>query len=400
MAPLNVHGKTPAEDAPITGVSQKEMELEEQALWKMCVDVINKPAGDKADKAACETLNPLEKSLQDASVYGFDCRCMLGQRFARSAEGGKSAEYKGNREEKAKFRARWAKLELAKLLELKQETVEEVSTSELSKGRYRSFRWLCKEEGLDGARKYTSKCIKLGSPWVSKDEMFERPTFLVMEEGFDDVFRRAWRIKLSKSATIDDEGRVVDSGPAASGSGAQKGAADGAANSGGGDGDDAPPEPEIKVRKTEAKGKGKGKGKGGQPKPAEGEDVEKQKLRSIVAEANKTKVQYANATAGANNLRKVIGLNDDYAWARKPHALDEFTAAEQKLSAFISESTFAQEFITFPIGAVKKKFGDGFVAGCAAFHSGGAKLVQDLSEEINDIVSMAQSRKKRGSSKA
>ena len=51
----------------------------------------------------------------------------------------------------------------------------------ISKGTYRSFKWLVREEGVEAAKEYISRCLQMGSPWITWDPMWSHPKYLVLE---------------------------------------------------------------------------------------------------------------------------------------------------------------------------------------------------------------------------
>ena len=90
----------------------------------------------------------------------------------------KSPEYKAaSRKGKEKIRMRWAqgRWEAEQGSRQKSESWTRVDTS---KGAYRSFGWLWREEGgtqtaYEDVCKFTKKCVAMGPPWVKYCDRWE-----------------------------------------------------------------------------------------------------------------------------------------------------------------------------------------------------------------------------------
>ena len=140
-----------------------------------------------------------EQELSDW-IAGGSIRSKWGTRFARAADGGKSDEYTGNREQKARFRREWAETQLKELRRVRERrsSYKKVDTR---KGTYKPFSMLYKSQGgpedpgaLKAAKNIASRCIAMGGNWVRFNPMSRRCEFLDLEIGFEELFEESWSL--------------------------------------------------------------------------------------------------------------------------------------------------------------------------------------------------------------
>lgn len=131
---------------------------------------------------------------------GLSLRSKWGLRFSRSALGGKSPNYSGTREEKARFREEWVKsqFEHAKLERTRKTEYRHIDKK---KGTYRPFSMIWKKQGgnldptaLQAAKNIASACIKMGGAWVQYNTMSKRVEYLDLERGFETEFEKSWAL--------------------------------------------------------------------------------------------------------------------------------------------------------------------------------------------------------------
>jgi hypothetical protein len=124
---------------------------------------------------------------------------------------------------KADFKVAWAATQLEHLRESKM-TKKSHSKVDLTKGRYYNFSRVVVEfggwqssEAVNGATTACGKCLAMGTPWVMRHPQSGLATFLILEQGFDEMFESSWttcREEFSKevvvqrqTAGIEDQGK-------------------------------------------------------------------------------------------------------------------------------------------------------------------------------------------------
>ena len=76
-------------------------------------------------------------------------------------------------------------------------------------GTYKPFSMLVRDEGgkddpdsLSAAKKIASKCVALGGDWASWNVMSERPEFLHLRRGHNEVMSNMWQLYLEESKQV------------------------------------------------------------------------------------------------------------------------------------------------------------------------------------------------------
>jgi hypothetical protein len=260
----------------------------------------------------------------------------------------------------------------------------------VSNGRYRSPAWILREEGgkddaeaVASTKRFMEKCIRMGAPWVKKNNQFGRYDFLVLEEGFEESFSKAWAEKtkeddaslpppkadcapppLAHSAAASKDGKGASKENADAGKDAAKGSK-GAAT----DGNDA--------IKDAAKGS---------------KDAGKDASKTQLAKANALKSRYSGVASGANAVLESIAKNPSWQWAK--NASEDLRAAVKRLEDILGTNPFFMDFLTLPTPAVKKNHaGTDWEQDLAVFVATGADLVATVAKETSQLIAMHTARK-------
>ena len=135
---------------------------------------------------------------------GFKARSPLGWAFTR--EHGADPAYcqlKRN-EEKTEFRRQWAEARWEAKSKVREQT-RGYKHIDLSRGRYRSPTWILREEGgrddpaaRESTRRFVEECIKMGPPWYKRNNQLDRVDFLILEEGYEEAFEKAWTERVTR----------------------------------------------------------------------------------------------------------------------------------------------------------------------------------------------------------
>jgi hypothetical protein len=307
-------------------------------LNKLLSDIMaNKPA-KSTEPVGTPDEGSDEKLFKDGAA-GFDLRCPLGWRFTR--EMGKDTAYKKlGRTEKAAFRAEWADTKYNEIVKEKSFT-KEYKHVDLSKGTYRSVWWVLKDTGYplnpeaeSQTMAYVKKCHTLGAPWVSYDQMFERVDVLVMENGFQETFSKAWALK-----TTSLESPQSSSAPSASsGSGA------------------APPAvaAQVNVGKRNKGTLGAKEAATALPSPKEKNSKEAKEETSL-QRAMKTKGIFTSTMANLTNILRNIESNVEWSWAANCPLVVEAKSCQAEIERLLLANQTANDFFVWKLSDIKKR---------------------------------------------
>ena len=332
----------------------------------------------------------LMAQLKKASVDGIELRSALGNRFARSHDGGKCAEYMEKRlNEKAEFRKQWA---MKKYKELSMEKVHSKSYQQVNTkdGTYRSFVWLLREEGSDQdafqrVKKYTWKCLAMGPPWTRWEPMWERMEYLHFEHKFTETFSSSWAMYEKELEKAEGDGNT--SNEIAQEPPAKKTRVEGG---------------EATVTETEAE---KAKRLKEEKEKKQKEDKERRQQNQGRPPATpkpqtaaKIKTKYMLGTAAASNLDNKIEKEAEWKWAKEsPTLCQPFRDAQAKLLAYMTENTYASDFCLLNTQELKRKYSDGdSQIGQGSMVKELDTILDDLNKEVGRLLSM-QAGKNKGS---
>ena len=218
------------------------------------------PSDDMSNNPDCEE-SGLEKHLADA-VKGnaFDMRGALGQRFNRTHKKGTKAyeEYNLNKTWEAKrlFRINWAKKALQKI-RCEKKRGKMSRTIDANKGVYRPFAAVVEHQGYQfdpqgavlRASRYASKCLRLGPPFCSFNQMTDTLEFLDVEREHREEFEQVWE---QWQTQFTEKKRDPKKGPKPEGSGGGNDDDDDSEPDVGSNDDDEPPSKKRSAGKARA----------------------------------------------------------------------------------------------------------------------------------------------------
>lgn len=166
---------------------------------------------EKVDKALAEMVKhaksskeeevpPEEMELKDFVEGGGNLRTKIGLRFSRDKDGALSEAYTGSRAKKQEFRKQWAEAKL-KDLEQIRERRSSFKRVDKRKGTYKpvSMIWLSQggkydKNAMAATKNIVQRCLAMQGDWVRFNPMSQRCEFLVLEEGFEEVFEEKWSL--------------------------------------------------------------------------------------------------------------------------------------------------------------------------------------------------------------
>ena len=316
--------------------------------------------------------------LKVAAEKGLDLRSALGNKYSRSADAKSDAYINGNREEKAQMRKDWCEKKWEDKKTHRQKTVT-MRQNLAKRGTWKSFFWIYKNEGLNDyglaqAKLYSSKCVKLGPPWVKWNEMYERLDYLQLEEQYREDFETAWSMWVVETAPLL-AGELEE--PKAS-----KEAATAKATS-------VEKQPQAKAKsaadptaseKPLAKSKAKAKAKAG--------------AESSAKECARMKDKYFKATAGAENLLQTMQTQEMWTWAK---ALDkDLKTALCTVKDFMTQNSFIQDYMSMDSKGLKSKHSaDDISKGQATMVAHLGEMLDHLQEQTDMLVDMQEAKQNR-----
>ena len=296
------------------------------------------------------------------------------------------------------FRQRWAAINLDGIRKTKLSKTQGWRRIDRTKGTLRSLKWLTEHEGAADAHAYARKCVCLGGSWVSYDEMWERPTYLVLTEEHIGEFTKSWQEMLEHEEEHSQATTSLAAAPSPSSSGsggvASQPSTTGEPNATG--------EPAAPVPAPKAKGSAKALGKrkrgeenGGTDDPSPKKEKEVDPSKKVISNANKTKDLYLSSTSGGANLLAVVSSNSQWAWANNEHAKHDLLQAQSRVQDAVRSSPFAQEFVTLKSGIVRSNYKDdaAWLRELAAFTTLLEGPCKQLAKETSTMVAMHAARK-------
>jgi hypothetical protein len=309
----------------------------------------------KSQEQAKDDVTEAEKELKTLmEAGGLDLRSKWGLRFSRAADGAKSPEYQGSRDDRAQFRADWVKAQFAKKQEIREKQTSYKKVN-FKRGNYRPFSMIFKNQGgaedpgaMRAAVNICRACIKMGGEWLNHNKMSGRLEFFDLEVGWEKDFSEAWSLY---------ERRVQDSGGLA-----DKEGEDSTKIKGDNEGDKSK-EDEPKPKAKPTKGQKRTAEQGNEDKGAEtnkdGVPTEKgkrtkTKLDVALSEALQLKKEYGSTVLVAQELQKRAEVEQKFEWAVTDMA---------RLSVLLSVlsravTAFGKHFLTTDLKDIKKDYKD------------------------------------------
>ena len=152
--------------------------------------------------------DPEEKELLDCMINGVDPRTKWGQRFTRSSDGKSQEYFKMTQKDKQEFRKDWASKE-AKKIKRTRERSQAYQRIDETTGEYVPFSILWQREGghrdpqaLKAAITHATKCVQMGTPWVTVNDMTDRVEYLHLKRTLTERFSHCW--SLYEKAMLED----------------------------------------------------------------------------------------------------------------------------------------------------------------------------------------------------
>lgn len=202
--------------------------------------------------------------------------------------------------EKAAFRLKWGKTCYETLVKKKTYT-ESFCQVDTNLGQYMPLSVIVQKEGGDAdaqaaAVRYAAKCLAMGGPWTSHNDMTERLEYLYMVRTSRTELMQCWSLYEEQATT-----------PARMG-GAANSTVDGNANKGDGN--------TSTDTSTNKSNQGKSQqGKGDKDKESKSKTTTSTFTRTLSV-ANKVKALHASVLASATALHESIETTPEWAWAR------------------------------------------------------------------------------------
>ena len=169
-----------------------------------------------SDTPAAER-SKLEKELEDTVENGFELRKGIGLRFQRAhaPNTAKHAEYKAlkSHQKKAQFRRDWASQELRNLKQKKNAADRELGEYVCSGAMVEKFGYSDDPKGAtQRANVHAGKCDKMGSSWVSWNDMVNEKGYFYLRRQHETVFAEKWALfsaESQESEFLDEEDNAV-----------------------------------------------------------------------------------------------------------------------------------------------------------------------------------------------
>ena len=306
----------------------------------------------KSQEQAKDDVTEAEKELKTImEAGGLDLRSKWGLRFSRAADGAKSPEYKGSRDDRAQFRADWVKVQFAKKQEIREKQTSYKKVN-FKRGCYRPFSMIYKKQGgaedngaMQAAINICKACIKMGGEWLNYNKMSGRLEFFDLEVGWEKDFSEAWSLY---------ERRVQDSGGLA-----DKKGEDSTQIKGDNEGDksnEGEPKPKAKPTKGQKRTAEQGKEDKEAEKNKDGEKGKRTKTKLDVAlsEALQLKKEYGSTVLVAQELQKRAEIEQKFEWA-----VTDMARLSVLLSVLSRAVTpFGKHFLTTDLKDIKKDYKD------------------------------------------
>ena len=306
----------------------------------------------KSQEQAKDDATEAEKELKTImEAGGLDLRSKWGLRFSRAADGAKSPEYKGSRDDRAQFRADWVKVQFAKKQEIREKQTSYKKVN-FKRGSYRPFSMIYKKQGgaedpgaMQATLNICRACMKMGGEWLNYNKMSDRIEFFDLEVGWEKDFSEAWSLY---ERQVQDSGGLAD-----------KKGEDSTQIKGDNEGDKSNEgEPKPKAKPT--KGQKRTAQQGLEDKEAEkNKDGEKGKrtktsLDVALSEALQLKKEFGSTMLVAQELQKRAEIEQKFEWA-----VTDMARLSLLLSVLSRAVTpFGKHFLTTDLKDIKKGYKD------------------------------------------
>ena len=337
------------------GTNNDEMFVDIEKQLKTCFMVPD----IKNDKSETDGL---ETALSAAVMNNtFDIRGSLGQRFNKSHPKGSElhTKYHQNKtwESKRLFRIDWAKDEL-KRIKVTKSHGKVSRTIDKNKGVYKPFACLVEGQGYNfdpkgavrRASRYTSKCLRLGPPFCSINNMTDTLEFLEVKREHTEEFEEIWSTWREESSEGDK--KIADA--------IKEEVATGTCSGDGAKPPSSKPKPSPKQT----------------PKP-------KNKLTELLSQAKAVKNKYQTVTSQAAALSETINNGSkEWRWAANEDNHGELLELQKTLQSKLSPSL--KTFLITETRDLTKRFGDEYLT----------TLLKDFLDIDGDIENLAKGHKK------